>query len=51
VRAKLARRGCVIQRRRVRFAPVSGAARTEEGDDEDHVWFKDRWMVASWCDE
>jgi hypothetical protein len=18
---------------------------------EDHVWFKDRWMVASWCDE
>jgi hypothetical protein len=19
--------------------------------DEDHVWFKDRWMVASLCDE
>jgi hypothetical protein len=19
--------------------------------DEDHVWFEDRWMVASWCDE
>jgi hypothetical protein len=18
---------------------------------EDHVWFKDLWMVASWCDE
>jgi hypothetical protein len=18
---------------------------------EDHVWFEDRWMVASWCDE
>jgi hypothetical protein len=18
---------------------------------EDHMWFKDRWMVASWCDE
>jgi hypothetical protein len=17
----------------------------------DHVWFEDRWMVASWCDE
>jgi hypothetical protein len=21
------------------------------GHDEDHVWFEDRWMVASWCDE
>jgi hypothetical protein len=20
-------------------------------DNEDHVWFKDRWMVASLCDE
>jgi hypothetical protein len=20
-------------------------------DIEDHVWFEDRWMVASWCDE
>jgi hypothetical protein len=19
--------------------------------DEDHVWFEDRLMVASWCDE
>jgi hypothetical protein len=19
--------------------------------DEDHVWFEDRWMVASLCDE
>jgi hypothetical protein len=18
---------------------------------EDHVWFDDRWMVTSWCDE
>jgi hypothetical protein len=18
---------------------------------EDHVWFEDRWTVASWCDE
>jgi hypothetical protein len=18
---------------------------------EDHVWFEDRWMDASWCDE
>jgi hypothetical protein len=22
-----------------------------KGDIEDHVWFEDRWMVASWCDE
>jgi hypothetical protein len=22
-----------------------------EGPLEDHVWFKDRWMVASMCDE
>jgi hypothetical protein len=21
------------------------------GVAEDHVWFEDRWMVASWCDE
>jgi hypothetical protein len=20
-------------------------------NSEDHVWFEDRWMVASWCDE
>jgi hypothetical protein len=28
---------------------------TDEADqaleDEDHVWFEDRWMVASSCDE
>jgi hypothetical protein len=22
-----------------------------QGEIEDHVWFEDRWMVASWCDE
>jgi hypothetical protein len=22
-----------------------------KGEIEDHVWFKDRWMVASWCDD
>jgi hypothetical protein len=22
-----------------------------KGEIEDHVWFGDRWMVASWCDE
>jgi hypothetical protein len=24
---------------------------THQGDNEDHVWFEDRWMVASLCDE
>jgi hypothetical protein len=24
---------------------------THQGGIEDHVWFEDRWMVASWCDE
>jgi hypothetical protein len=22
-----------------------------KGEIEDHVWFEDRWMVASWCGE
>jgi hypothetical protein len=22
-----------------------------KGEIEGHVWFEDRWMVASWCDE
>jgi hypothetical protein len=22
-----------------------------KGETEDHVWFEDRWMVASLCDE
>jgi hypothetical protein len=22
-----------------------------KGEIKDHVWFEDRWMVASWCDE
>jgi hypothetical protein len=22
-----------------------------KGEIEDHVWFEDRWMIASWCDE
>jgi hypothetical protein len=22
-----------------------------KGEIEDHVWFEDRWMVASFCDE
>jgi hypothetical protein len=22
-----------------------------KGEIEDHVWFEDRWMLASWCDE
>jgi hypothetical protein len=26
-------------------------SRAHYGDGEDHVWFEDRWMVASLCDE
>jgi hypothetical protein len=22
-----------------------------KGEIEDHGWFEDRWMIASWCDE
>jgi hypothetical protein len=22
-----------------------------KGEIESHVWFKDLWMVTSWCDE
>jgi hypothetical protein len=22
-----------------------------KGEIEDHVWFEEGWMVASWCDE
>jgi hypothetical protein len=25
--------------------------RIVDGGNEDHVWFEDRWMVASLCDE
>jgi hypothetical protein len=31
------------------FAGVVNALIKEE--IEDHVWFEDQWMVASWCDE
>jgi hypothetical protein len=22
-----------------------------KGEIEDHVWFEERWKIASWCDE
>jgi hypothetical protein len=22
-----------------------------KGEIEDHVWFENRWMITSWCDE
>jgi hypothetical protein len=37
--------------------PVHHIGQTGAGLDrqrdgfEDHVWFEDQWMVASWCDE
>jgi zinc finger SWIM domain-containing protein 3 len=28
-----------------------GMQSNQRSESEDHVWFEDRWMVASWCDE
>jgi hypothetical protein len=28
-----------------------GTQSDSDSDSEDHVWFEDRWMVASLCDE
>jgi hypothetical protein len=30
---------------------VAGAPNRARQESEDHVWFEDRWMVASLCDE
>jgi hypothetical protein len=30
---------------------ASSARGTQAPSTEDHVWFEDRWMVASLCDE
>jgi hypothetical protein len=32
-------------------APTRAAEAPTRAADEDHVWFEDRWMVASLCDE
>jgi hypothetical protein len=32
-------------------APSKGCGFTDLEKCEDHVWFEDQWMVASWCDE
>jgi hypothetical protein len=29
----------------------SGSSSHSHSSSEDHVWFEDRWMVASLCDE
>jgi hypothetical protein len=31
------------------FSPL--VLKLREDNHEDHVWFEDRWMVASLCDE
>jgi hypothetical protein len=33
------------------LVPVASMTYITFGDNEDHVWFEDRWMVASLCDE
>jgi hypothetical protein len=39
--------------RRIDDSAPAGSARTQgrRRKAEDHVWFEDRWMVASLCDE
>jgi hypothetical protein len=38
-------------RRRLPKAPTTATTTTMTATTEDHVWFEDRWMVASLCDE
>jgi hypothetical protein len=35
----------------VSAADVTSSTAVARGAAEDHVWFEDRWMVASLCDE
>jgi hypothetical protein len=35
----------------VSVAHPQANGQVERADGEDHVWFEDRTMVASWCDE
>jgi hypothetical protein len=35
----------------LRFLYVCVVNALINGEIEDHVWFEDRWMVTSWCDE
>jgi hypothetical protein len=40
-----------IKREAAGAKEAEAEAGVEAGADEDHVWFEDRWMVASLCDE
>jgi hypothetical protein len=33
------------------YGDGSESGGSKKGTGEDHVWFEDQWMVASWCDE
>jgi hypothetical protein len=46
-----ARIGVACVPRRARTVTYGSDRRGTPGDVEDHVWFEDRWMVASLCDE
>jgi hypothetical protein len=45
------------RQRRCSYGPLEPVAEEGRGENEvmqpveNHVWFEDRWMVASWCDE
>jgi hypothetical protein len=38
-------------RKRAKYDSTLASSELRRGAGEDHVWFKDRWMVASLCDE
>jgi hypothetical protein len=33
------------------YVPLDCTSGSVSGTNEDHVWFEDRWMVASLCDQ
>jgi hypothetical protein len=36
---------------KTRYSVFYVSVRSFSGIAEDHVWFEDWWMVASWCDK
>jgi transposase InsO family protein len=41
----------VVERKNRTLCEMARTMLDEHRTPEDHVWFKDRWMVASFCDE
>jgi hypothetical protein len=41
----------ILKRNNLLLEVNDGLSLKPEVEGEDHVWFEDRWMVASLCDE